>query len=59
MLWEYTCETCGKTHEVIRKLEQRDLPFFCPCGGATKRVQICRTSFTMPGFCNGQNVTVD
>ena len=38
MIYEYQCTDCDKLHDVFRKVDERDEPFYCDtCGHITRR----------------------
>lgn len=43
-VYEFTCDRCGKVSDDIRNLEDRDLPFTCPCGAVAPRNQTYKVS---------------
>ena len=47
-LYEYSCQSCHKTHEVIRKFSDPPLARCPACGGKLAR-QITSTSFQLKG----------
>lgn len=47
-IYEYTCSTCGKHHEIMQKITEEPL-MVCPdCGGEMKKM-ISNTSFVLKG----------
>lgn len=50
MRYDFCCESCSKTHEVIRPVVLSGEPYACPdCGGQTVRVY---SSYVPQEFCD-------
>jgi putative FmdB family regulatory protein len=47
-VYEYWCPDCAELTEELRKIEERDHPMSCPCGGSGVR-QVSHTSFQLKG----------
>ena len=61
MLFDVKClaPECGNTDEILAPSHMKDEPYECSkCGGETKRVELYALNFEIPGFKNGQNVTL-
>lgn len=47
-IYEYKCEACGKTHEVLQRITEKPLKKCADCGGKLDKL-ISRTSFQLKG----------
>lgn len=47
-IYVYECRKCGTTFDMVRSIDEADLPVKCPCGGpCTKKV--VETNFILKG----------
>lgn len=59
-LYCYKCPKCEHIDELMRPMSEADEPHECSqCGATTQRVMYPGCIFDIPGFRNGQNVTID
>ena len=57
-LYEYRCPSCGNIEEVLQSFtapKEGNCPI---CGGESHRI-ISKCSFEIPGFKNGEYLTID
>ena len=47
-IYEYSCEKCGKHHEIMQKITEKPLTICPSCGGKMKKM-ISNTSFVLKG----------
>jgi putative FmdB family regulatory protein len=48
-IYEYLCESCGRIHEVIHKLEERGPTHCRECGGERIAKLVSRSAFQLKG----------
>lgn len=47
-IYEYACPKCGAVREVMRVIEERDLPVYCECSESMER-QLARPGLHFKG----------
>ena len=59
-LYRYACPECGFIDELMRRMSEADDPVGCSrCGATAQRIMYPGCGFEIPGFRDGQNVTID
>lgn len=51
--YKYKCETCGETHEALRKIDERDSNFACPSCGSSETKRLISGA---PGFTTSESL---